>query len=34
MLSVGFVPGDWSKVIITPVHKKGVSGDIANYRPI
>ena len=34
LLSVGYVPGDWTKAIIVPVYKKGVSGDVANYRPI
>jgi len=34
LLSVGCVPGDWTKAIIVPVYKKGVSGDVANYRPM
>ena len=34
LLSVGIVPHDWTKAIIVPVYKKGVSGDVANYRPI
>jgi len=34
MFSVSFVPNDWSKAIIIPVYKNGVSGDFANYRPI
>ena len=34
LLSVDFVSSDWTKAIIIPVYKKGVSGDEANYRPI
>ena len=29
-----FVPDEWTKAVIVPVHKKGESGDVANYRPI
>ena len=25
---------EWTKAIIVPVHKKGESGDVANYRPL
>jgi len=31
MFSVGFVPDDWRKAVIIPVHKKGISGDVADY---
>lgn len=34
LLSVGYIPDDWTKAIIIPVYKKGVSGDVTNYRPI
>ena len=33
-LSVGYVPPEWLTAHIMPVHKKGVIGDVANYRPI
>ena len=34
LLSVGAVPEDWKKTIITPVFKKGSAGDVTNNRPI
>ena len=34
LLSVGHVPYDWLKAIIVPVFKKGVAGQLCNYRPI
>jgi len=34
MLSVAFVPPDWKKAVIRPVHKKGPTSIIGNYRPI
>ena len=30
----GILPDDWSKALITPVHKKGTKSDSRNYRPI
>lgn len=33
-LSVGYVPSEWHTAHIVPVHKKGVTGDVGNYRPI
>jgi len=34
MLSVGYVPRDWLAAHIIPVHKKGITNDVSNYRPI
>ena len=34
LLSVAFVSDAWKKAIITPVFKKGVAGNVCNYRPI
>ena len=35
MLSVGYVSDDWTKAIVPVLNLlKGVSGDVANYRPI
>ena len=34
LLSVAFVPDIWKKAVITPVFKKGVAGNVCNYRPI
>ena len=34
LLSVGEVPEVWKKAIVIPVHKKGPTGTMSNYRPI
>jgi len=34
LLSIAFVPGVWKKAVITPVHKKGSTDLLSNYRPI
>ena len=34
LFSVGAVPTDWRTAHIVPVFKKGMAGDMANYRPI
>ena len=34
LLYVACVPGIWKKAIITPVHKKGPTNAVTNYRPI
>lgn len=34
MLSVAYVPPVWLSAQIVPVYKKGVTGDLNNYRPI
>ena len=34
LISVGVVPDEWLTAHVTPVFKKGQSGDISNYRPI
>ena len=33
-LSVRRIPSSWKNAIITPIYKKGLSSDSANYRPI
>jgi len=33
-MSVGEIPDDWRKAIITPIAKGGVASDVSNYRPI
>ena len=33
-MSVGKIPLEWKSAIITPLHKKGVSSDPHNYRPV
>ena len=33
-MSVGRIPTMWKSAIITPLHKKGVSSDPSNYRPV
>jgi len=33
-MSVGEVPGDWQKAIITPIHKSGLASVVPNYLPI
>ena len=30
----GKIPSDWRLANVTPVFKKGVSSNVANYRPI
>lgn len=34
LLSVGHVPCEWLVAHIVPVHKKGITTDVSNYRPI
>jgi len=34
LYSVAYVPSEWKKVDITPVHKKGPTTTCSNYRPI
>jgi len=34
LFSVSVVPSDWKSAVITPVYKKGVAGNVCNYRPI
>ena len=34
LFSVSALPSDWKRGVITPVFKKGVAGNVGNYRPI
>jgi len=34
LLSVSYVPPEWLVAHIVPVHKKEITSDVANYRPI
>jgi Reverse transcriptase (RNA-dependent DNA polymerase) len=33
-LSVGKIPHEWRRAIVTPIHKSGSADDVSNYRPI
>jgi ribonuclease P/MRP protein subunit RPP40 len=33
-MSVGGVPDEWRRAIVTPVYKSGLAADVSNYRPI
>jgi len=34
MFSTAFIPESWRNAIITPVHKKGPTDLVSNYRPV
>jgi hypothetical protein len=34
LFSVGKIPADWKRAIITPIYKKGLASDPNNYRPV
>ena len=33
-LSVGKIPHEWRRAVVTPIHKSGSADDVSNYRPI
>ena len=33
-LSVGKIPDEWRRAVVTPIYKSGPAGDVSNYRPI
>jgi hypothetical protein len=33
-MSVGCVPDEWRRAIVTPVYKSGLAADVSNYQPI
>ena len=33
-MSVGRIPDEWKRAIITPIYKSGLASDVSNYRPI
>ena len=33
-MSVGKIPDEWRRAVVTPVYKGGRAGDVSNYRPI
>ena len=34
LMSVGKIPSEWSRAIVTPVYKGGSASSVSNYRPI
>ena len=33
-MSVGQVPDEWRRAVVTPIYKGGIASDVSNYRPI
>jgi hypothetical protein len=33
-VSVGCIPNEWRRAIITPIYKSSLASDVSNYRPV
>ena len=33
-MSVGRIPDEWRRAVVTPIYKGGLAADVSNYRPI
>jgi hypothetical protein len=33
-ISVGRIPDEWRRVVVTPIYNRGLAADVSNYHPV